>query len=74
MSHSYAEDEDVHHLNQGPQGRTPDYTPRKLFTIVGLMPIESDGRRRYRIKEKGSNLLRIAYENELERPASAKRL
>lgn len=72
MTHSYAEDDDVHHLSQGPQGRATDNAPRKLFTIVGRLPIEADGRRRYRIKEKGQNMIRVAFENELERPVQRK--
>jgi hypothetical protein len=71
MAHSYTEDDDVHHLVKGPQGRAADNGPRKLFTVIARLPIEADGRRRYRIKEKGQNLERVAYENELERPDSA---
>jgi hypothetical protein len=68
VAHSYANDDDVHHLSQGPQGRALDNAPRKLFTVVGRLPVEADGRVRYRIKEKGKNIERVEFENELERP------
>ncbi len=49
MSYAYNVNEDVHHRPQGPQGRAAA-DPPMIYTIVQRMPIEADGRLRYRIK------------------------
>jgi hypothetical protein len=49
MSHSYRLDDAVLHRGQGPQGRVQLEEPR-VYTIVRCLPIEADGRVRYRIK------------------------
>ena len=51
MAHNYAINDDVHHQQQGPQGRATA-KERSIYTIVTCLPIESDGRPRYRIKSK----------------------
>ena len=51
MAHNYAINDDVHHQLQGPQGRAT-VKERSVYTIVSCLPIESDGRPRYRIKSK----------------------
>jgi hypothetical protein len=64
MSHAYKLNEDVLHQGQGPQGRAI-IEPPKVYTVVQRMPIEADGRIRYRIKSKSENIERIATEDEL---------
>ena len=64
MAHAYHLNEDVLHRGQGPQGRAISELP-KVYTIVQYMPIEADGRIRYRIKSKSDDIERIATEDEL---------
>jgi len=64
MSHAYELNEDVQHLPQGPQGRAA-IDPPMIYTIVRLMPIEADGRLRYRIKSKSGNVERVVTEDQL---------
>jgi len=64
MSHAYKLNEDVHHLPQGPQGRSVIDQPM-IYTIVQCMPIEADGRLRYRIKSKSENIERVVTEDQL---------
>lgn len=64
MSYAYKLNEDVHHRRQGPQGRAEAATP-SIYTIVRLMPIEADGRLRYRIKSKSDNTERVVTEDQL---------
>ena len=64
MSYAYKLDEDVLHQPQGPQGRTAT-DPPMIYTIVQLMPIEADGRLRYRIKGKSENIERVVTEDQL---------
>ena len=66
MSHAFEPNEDVHHLAQGPQGRLSSEQP-KVYTIVKCMPIEADGRLRYRIRSKVDNVERIATEDQISR-------
>ena len=64
MSYAYKLNEDVHHQPQGPQGRAATDLPT-VYTIVQRMPIEADGRLRYRIKSKSDNVERIVTEEQL---------
>ena len=64
MSYTYKVNEDVRHLRQGPQGRASSDRPT-IYTIVLLMPIEADGRPRYRIKSKSENIERVVTEDQL---------
>ena len=64
MSYAYRVNEDVHHLRQGPQGRAAIDRPT-IYTIVKLMPIEADGRPRYRIKSRSENIERVVTEDQL---------
>ena len=64
MSYAYKLNEDVRHQPQGPQGRTAN-DPPMMYTIVQLMPIEADGRLRYRIKSKSENIERVVTEDQL---------
>ena len=64
MSYAYKLNEDVHHQPQGPQGRAPTDRPM-VYTIIQRMPIEADGRLRYRIKSKSDNVERVVTEEQL---------
>jgi hypothetical protein len=64
MAHTYKLNEDVRHQRQGPQGRAENDEPM-IYTIVQRMPIESDGRLRYRIKSKSENIERVVTEDQL---------
>lgn len=66
MSHTYSIDDEVHHQSPGPQGRTGG-SERGVYTIVKCMPIEADGRLRYRIKSKTGNIERVVTEDQLSR-------
>jgi hypothetical protein len=62
MSHIFSIKEHVIH-----QPRGPLVDRSKRYTIVSLLPVESDGQCRYRIKCDGENFERIATETELSR-------
>jgi hypothetical protein len=64
MSYAYKLNEDVHHQPQGPQGRAATDRPM-VYTVVQRMPIEADGRVRYRIKSKSDNVERVVTEEQL---------
>ena len=66
MSHNFAINDDVHHKQQGPQGRAGVKQP-SIYTIVTCLPIESDGRPRYRIKSKTENVERVVTEEQISR-------
>ena len=61
MTHSYSIEDEV---RQGPQ---PGSLPRATYTIIKCMPIEEDGRIRYRIKSSTENFERVVFEDELSR-------
>jgi hypothetical protein len=62
MSHAYQLNAAVLHRGQGPQGRVQIEEP-KVYTVIQRMPVESDGRIRYRIKS--DKVERIVTEDEL---------
>ena len=62
MSHAYQLNEEVLHRRRGPQGRVQVEIP-KIYTIVQCMPVEADGRLRYRIKS--DKIERVVTEDEL---------
>ena len=64
MSYAYKPNEEVLHRPQGPQGRAVA-DPPMIYTIVQCMPIEADGRLRYRIKSKSENVERVVTEDQL---------
>ena len=66
MTHSVSINDDVHHQSQGPQGRA-EKIRSNVYTIIGCMPIEADGRVRYRIRSKTENIERIVTEEQLSR-------
>ena len=51
---------------QGPQGRATA-KERSIYTIVTCLPIEADGRPRYRIKSKTENVERVVTEEQISR-------
>ena len=63
MAHNYAINDDVHHQLQGPQGRAT-VKERSVYTIVSRLPIEADGRPRYR---KTENVERVVTEEQISR-------
>jgi len=67
MSHAYKPNEDVRHQPQGPRGRAT-IDPPMVYTVIQRMPIEADGRLRYRIKSKSENIERIVTEDQLSYP------
>jgi hypothetical protein len=64
MEHVYHIDDDVFRQLDGPQGRDV-VGPSNVYTILALLPVEADGRLRYRIKSKEENFERIATEEAL---------
>jgi hypothetical protein len=66
MAHNFAINDDVHHQLQGPQGRA-GVKQRSVYTIVTCLPIEADGRPRYRIKSKTENIERVVTEEQISR-------
>jgi hypothetical protein len=67
VEHIYHIDDDVLHQFQGPQGREV-VEPSHVYTILALLPVEADGRPRYRIKSKDENFERVVTEDLLSRP------
>jgi len=66
MAHTYSINDNVHHLRQGPQGRDSVAEP-SVYTVIARLPIESDGRLRYRIRSKSDNVERVVTEEQLSR-------
>ena len=66
MAQNFAINDNVHHQLQGPQGRAV-VKERSVYTITGCLPIEADGRRRYRIKSKTDNTERVVTEEQISR-------
>jgi len=64
MPRSYAINDDVHHQQQGPQGRTT-LRERSVYTIISFLPIEADGRPRYRIRSKTEKVERVVTEEQI---------
>lgn len=65
MTRFYAIDDQVLHQKQGPQREAS--TDREVFTITRCLPIEADGRIRYRIRGRNENFERVVTEEELTR-------
>jgi hypothetical protein len=62
MAHAYQINQAVRHRGQGPQGRVEVEQPM-VYTIVQRMPVEADGRLRYRIRS--DKIERIVTEDEI---------
>jgi hypothetical protein len=66
MPRNYAINDDVHHRQQGPQGRIP-VGGCSVYTIISFLPIEADGRPRYRIRSKTEKVERVVTEEQIRR-------
>jgi hypothetical protein len=64
MAYNYAINDDVLLLLQGPQGRDLP-RQRNVYTITARLPIEADGRPRYRIKSKTEKVERVVTEEQI---------
>jgi hypothetical protein len=64
MGYNYAINEDVLYHLQGPQGRDVPKT-LSIYTIIARLPIEADGRFRYRIKGKTKKVERVVTEEQI---------
>ena len=64
MPHIFEPKDDVRHLGQGPQGRM-SAEKAIAYTVVKQLPIEADGRIRYRIKSQSENFERVVTEDQL---------
>jgi hypothetical protein len=64
MSHVYRPNSDVRYVALGPRGRKI-VEQTNVYTIIRLMPIEADGRVRYRIKNQLDKTERVVTEEEL---------
>jgi hypothetical protein len=64
MGYNYAINDDVLYHLQEPQGRDVP-KKRNIYTITVRMPIEADGRSRYRIKSKTEKVERVVTEEQI---------
>jgi MtN3 and saliva related transmembrane protein len=64
MEHTYHINDHVSRQIDGPQGREV-VEQSNVYTILALLPVEADGRLRYRIKSKEENFERIVTEDAL---------
>jgi hypothetical protein len=64
MPYHYAINDDVLFHPQEPQGRDVPI-PQSVYTVTARMPIEADGRFRYRIKSKTEKLERVVTEEQI---------
>jgi hypothetical protein len=63
MAHIYKPKDDVRHLVQGPQRMAVEKPT--IYTVIQQLPIEADGRIRYRIKSQSENFERVVTEDQL---------
>jgi len=54
---------------QGPQGRDVPKQQRSVYTITARLPIEADGRPRYRIKSTAEKVERVVTEEQISQLA-----
>ena len=64
MSHVYKPNSDVRCLAQEPRGRKR-VEQTNIYTVIRQMPIEADGRIRYRIRSHADKTERVVTEEEL---------
>ncbi len=64
MAYNYAINDDVLFQYQGPQGRDVP-KPRNVYTVTARLPIEADGRCRYRIRSKTEKVERVVTEEQI---------
>ena len=68
MANNYAINDDVLFHFQGPQGRDVP-KQRNVYTITARLPIEADGRPRYRIKSTAEKVERVVTEEQISQLA-----
>lgn len=64
MAYHYAINDDVLLQPQGPQGRAVQ-KQRQIYTVIARLPIEADGRLRYRIKSEDEKVERVVTEEQI---------
>jgi hypothetical protein len=64
MFHVYKQNSGVRYLAQRPRGRKV-VEQTNVYTVIRQMPIEADGRVRYRIKNQADKTERVVTEEEL---------
>jgi hypothetical protein len=64
MPYLFSVNDNVRHQAQRPQGRAEN-RERAVYTVVACLPIEADGRVRYRIKSSTENFERVVTEDQL---------
>jgi hypothetical protein len=64
MGYNYAINDDVLYHLQEPQGRDLP-KKRNIYTITARLPVEADGRSRYRIKSKTEKFERVVTEEQI---------
>ena len=64
MVYNYAINDNVLLQSQGPQGRDIP-KQRNVYTITARLPIEADGRPRYRIKSEAEKVERVVTEEQI---------
>jgi len=69
MAYNYAINDDVLFHFQGPQGRDVPKQQRSVYTITARLPIEADGRTRYRIKSTAEKVERVVTEEQISQLA-----
>ena len=65
MPYVYKPNSGVRYLARGPRGRKVVVEQTNVYTVVRQMPIEADGRIRYRIKNQVDKTERVVTEEEL---------
>ena len=70
MPYHYAIDDEVLFKIQGPQGRVVQQQLH-IYTIIARMPIEADGRPRYRIKCPDEKVERVVTEEQISQLSEA---
>lgn len=69
MAYNYAINDNVLLQLQGPQGREVP-KQRNVYTITARLPIEADGRPRYRIKCETEKVERVVTEEQISQVGS----
>ena len=64
MPYNYAINDNVLLRPQGPQGRDVP-TQRNVYSMTARLPIEADGRARYRIKSETEKVERVVTEEQI---------
>ena len=65
MGHLFSVNDGVRFTVQGPQGRIVEQE-RRTYVIVACLPLEDNGRPRYRIKCEGESFERVVTEDQLQ--------